>query len=66
MALWLLPTLALASADSYRPSWRADPATNMVVGWSQTSGQAPVLCYDTVDHDRKAVDDRFRQSPDRI
>ena len=66
ITLCLLPALALASADAYRLSWRSDPATSMVVGWNQTSGRDPVLCYDTVDHDRKAIDYRFRQSPDRI
>ena len=64
--LCVLPSLAQASADAYRLSWRSDPATSMVIGWNQTSGSDPVLCYDTVDHDRKAVDYRFSQAPDRI
>jgi len=62
----LLPALALAEAELYRVSWRSDPATSAVIGWNQVSGQAPEVCYDTVDHDRKAINYRHRQVPDRV
>ena len=38
----------------------------MVICWNQVSGSDPEVCYDTVDHDRKAIAYRFRQVPDRV
>jgi putative alpha-1,2-mannosidase len=64
--LALLPTLGFAAADSYRVAWRSDPATSMVIAWNQVSGSEPEVCYDTQDHDRKVIDYRFRQAPDRV
>jgi hypothetical protein len=55
----MLPIFAFGAADSYRLSWRSDPATSMVIGWNQASGSEPELCYDTQDHDRKVIDYRF-------
>jgi predicted phosphodiesterase len=62
----MLPIFAFGAADSYRLSWRSDPATSMVIGWNQASGSEPELCYDTQDHDRKVIDYQFRQAPDRV
>ena len=65
---WLLlfPVLVFGAADSYRLSWRSDPATSMVIAWNQLSGTDPEVCYDTVDHGETAKAYRFRQAPDRI
>ena len=38
-----------AKTDHYRCMWRSDPATTMVVAWSQLSGKNPVLYYDAFD-----------------
>ncbi len=62
----LLPSLALGKADSYRLSWRGDPSTSMVIGWNQVSGSDPEVCYDTVDHGKKAIAYRSRRAPDRV
>jgi len=64
--LSLLPAVAFGAADSYRLAWRSDPATSMVIAWNQVSGSDPEVCFDTVDHDRKAIAYRFRQAPDRV
>ena len=66
IALLLVPLLSFAAADSYRLSWRSDPATSMVIGWNQVSGAKAEVCYDTQDHGRKAIDYRFRRLPDRV
>jgi len=39
------PLLAGAKPGLYRLSWRADPSTTMVVGWTQVSGTNPEVCY---------------------
>lgn len=62
----LFPVLLFGEADSYRLSWRSDPATSMVVCWNQVSGSDPEVCYGTVDHDRKAIAYPGRQAPDRV
>lgn len=64
--LVLLPSMVFAKADFYRVSWRSDPATSAVICWNQVSGTDPEVCYDTVDHERKAIDYRNRQKPSRI
>jgi len=66
MWICLLPTFVFSETDFYRLSWRSDPATSMVIGWNQVSGTDPEVCYDTVDHDRKAIAYRHRQAPDHI
>jgi hypothetical protein len=62
----IFPVLAFGEANYYRLSWRSDPATSVVIAWNQVSGVDPEVCYDTVDHGKKAIAYRFRQSPDRI
>ncbi len=39
-----------AATDYYRLSWRADPATTMVVGWRQSGGTNATVHYGTTDH----------------
>ncbi len=38
-----------AATDYYRLSWRADPATTMVVGWRQNGGTGTTVHYGPVD-----------------
>ncbi|MBT3294702.1 MAG: metallophosphoesterase family protein [Verrucomicrobia bacterium] len=64
--LCLVPMVVFGETGQYRLSWRSDPATSMVIGWDQRSGGKPEVCYDTVDHDRKAIAYRWRQKPDRV
>lgn len=61
----LFPLLCLGKADFYRVAWRSDPATTAVICWNQVSGENPEVCFDTVDHDRKAIAYRHRQAPSR-
>lgn len=62
----MLPGLVFGEADSYRLSWRSNPATSVVIAWNQVSGTDPEVCYDTEDHDRKAIAYRYRKTPDRV
>jgi hypothetical protein len=64
--LSMVPLGSFGAVDSYRLSWRSDPATSMVICWNQVSGSNPEVCYDTEDHGRSAADYRFRQAPDRV
>ncbi len=64
--LLLLPSLVLGEAEFYRLSRRGGPSTTMVIGWNQASGSDPEVCYDTVDHGKKAIAYRGRQAPDRV
>jgi hypothetical protein len=63
---FLFPCLVFGVADSYRLSWRSDPASSVVIGWNQVSGTDPELCLDTMDHGKKAIAYRHRQVADRV
>ncbi len=39
-----------ALTDSHRIMWRTDPATSMVIGWNQLSGNNAIVYYGTTDH----------------
>ncbi len=45
--------------------WRDDPATTMVIGWHQESGQYPVLHYDEIDGGVDPAFYAYQQEPDR-
>ena len=45
--------------------WREDPATTMVIGWDQQSGQFPVLHFDELDGGVDPELYAFQQEPDR-
>ncbi len=62
----LLPVATFGEVDSYRLSWRSDPATSMVVGWNQVSGTGPEVYYDTVDRGEHAQKYRHHHKPDRV
>ncbi|MEO0779166.1 MAG: fibronectin type III domain-containing protein [Bacteroidota bacterium] len=55
-----------AKTDHYRCMWRTDPATTMVVAWSQISGQNPVLYYDAFDGGTDPQLYSQQQEPDRV
>ncbi len=46
--------------------WRDDPATTMVIGWEQASGDNPVLYFDIIDFGTQAAAYRNQKRPDRI
>lgn len=49
------PALAAeAHTDRYRLSWRADPATTVVIGWDQVDGEHPAVHWGTEDHGTSA------------
>ena len=54
-----------AATDRYRLTWRADPATTMVVGWSQLRGVDPVVCYGAEDLGNDWEAYSFQKTPDR-
>ena len=64
--LLLLPSFAFGEAEFYRLAWRGDPSTTMVIGWNQISGSNPEVCYDILDHGKKAIAYRSRRAPDRV
>jgi len=54
-----------ADTNKYRLMWRQDPSSTMVIGWNQTSGNNPVVYYDTVDHGNNHTQYQFQHTPDR-
>ena len=54
-----------ASVERLRCMWRNDPATTMVIGWDQITGNNPVLHYDDIDWGMDVMAFRSHQSPDR-
>ena len=55
-----------AATDKYRLSWRADPATTMVVGWNQISGADAAVHFGPDDHGADYAKYPHRQGPDVI
>ncbi|MEA2012050.1 MAG: metallophosphoesterase family protein [Verrucomicrobiota bacterium] len=41
----LLSLTAMANTDKYRLSYRTNPATSIVIGWNQVSGNSPKVYY---------------------
>jgi hypothetical protein len=54
MVLLLVSNLTYGTAEKFRAMWREDPATTMVIGWNQLSGQHPVMLIDVIDHGEDA------------
>ncbi|MEO1518383.1 MAG: FN3 domain-containing metallophosphoesterase family protein [Bacteroidota bacterium] len=63
--LLFLSTSLFGRTDKYRCMWRDDPATTMVIGWNQLSGQKPVLYYGTQDGGTLWQAYSHQQSPSR-
>ncbi|MEY4906088.1 MAG: hypothetical protein RLZZ292_3903, partial [Bacteroidota bacterium] len=55
-----------ATADKFRCSWRDNPATSMVVGWDQESGNDPVFYYGMTDFGANQSKYTLSRKPDRI
>jgi hypothetical protein len=64
--LWSPISRLDAFADRLRCTWRADPATTMVIAWDQVTGENPVVYYDNMDHGRNINAYKFSRRPDRI
>lgn len=66
VCLWSPLTRLDAFADRLRCTWRADPATTMVIAWDQVTGENPVVYYDNMDHGRNINAYKLSRRPDRI
>ena len=55
----------IARTNSFRCTWRSDPATTMVVGWNQVSGHSPILYYSTTDFGNNASAYQYSHTIDR-
>ncbi|WP_378184119.1 fibronectin type III domain-containing protein [Aquimarina sp. SS2-1] len=54
-----------ASNDKYRLMLRGNPATSIVIGWNQTSGNNPIVYYGTTDYGTNYTNYPNSKSPDR-
>lgn len=61
-----IPSLTQAETGRYRCMWRESPATSIVIGWDQISGQDPIVYYDVIDFGRQVAAYRKEHRPDRI
>lgn len=50
----MISNLTFGKAEKFRAMWREDPATTMVIGWNQVSGQNPVMLIDVIDRGQDA------------
>lgn len=67
--VWLLffqPMKGHAESNKVRLGWNDDPATTMVIGWDQVSGDNPRVYYDVVDHGGELESYAFEQAPTRF
>lgn len=62
LILW--SSFATAKVDRLRASFRTDPATTMVIGWDQVSGDNAVLFYDVDSHRGNVSEFKFRHGVD--
>lgn len=46
----LISVPSFSKTDKYRLTLRDNPATTVVIGWNQLSGENPVICYGNIDH----------------
>ena len=56
---------SFSTTEKYRLSYNGDPATTMVVGWSQNGGSNPIVYYDTIDHGTNWANYAFNHGVDR-
>ena len=56
----------LANTARHRLTWRADPATTIVIGWDQTSGSSPIVYYGTTDYGTNWSAYPNSKQPDRV
>lgn len=63
----LLPAAAVDAATArYRLSWRADPATTVVIGWDQVDGWDPAVHWGPVDHEHFAAQYEHQSTADVV
>lgn len=55
-----------ALSDKYRCMWRDDPATTMVIGWNQITGENPIVYYDEVNKGANPLNYTKKQTPNYI
>ncbi len=55
-----------ASNDKYRLTLRDNPATSVVIGWNQISGNNPTIYYGPVDHGTNYSNYTYSITPSRI
>jgi acid phosphatase type 7 len=54
-----------SETGKYRLTLRDNPATSVVIGWEQVSGENPVVYYDELDHDESWESYKWEAKPDR-
>lgn len=63
--LTVFPTILWGVTDKYRCTLRDDPATTIVIGWNQVSGNNPMVYYDTNPRGNNAASYQFSHGVDR-
>lgn len=61
----ILPSLTLAVTEKYRCTLRDNPATTIVIGWNQVSGNNPRVYYDITNHGNNSASYSFSHGVDR-
>ncbi|MEM8489317.1 MAG: fibronectin type III domain-containing protein [Pseudomonadota bacterium] len=64
--LGLIGQPAHAAVEKVRAMFRDDPASSIVIGWNQVSGDSPVVRYGTTDFGTNAAAYSTAASPDRV
>ena len=59
-------TSLFASNDKYRLMLRDNPATTIVIGWDQISGDSPTVYYGTTDFGTDHLKYAKSQTPERV
>ncbi len=57
---------AIGKSARFRVMWKHDPATSMVIGWDQVSGNNPVLFYGTDNHGTHCSQYQLSRTPDFV
>lgn len=65
-ALLIFTISVFASNDKYRLMIRNNPATSIVIGWNQISGENPTVYYGTTDYGTNYSKYNLSHAPDRI
>lgn len=63
LSFGLCVTSLCANTAKYRCTWRENPATTMVIGWEQVSGEKPELYFDVLDKGIDVSKYAKKQSP---
>ncbi len=63
--LFAISVQAFSKTGKYRLTLRDNPATSVVIGWEQISGENPVVYYGDLDHDDSWERYKWEAKPDR-